>query len=327
VSNNIESRPNKKIRVMIVDDQAIVIDILTRSLSLDPDLFIAGSATDGQLALNQLHRVKPDVIILDLEMPRMNGIQFLSQLMPVNPIPTIVLSALTFQNSKLTQEAFELGAVDFVSKPSGGAMALNNLINQLRTKIKIAAQQDARQLKKPVSQTLTLPNNALDRQTTLNQSILGMGAFEVSNEKGKTLKIFALGSCVGVALFSPANNIAALAHVVLPSSSNDRDKALSLPGYFADSAVAAMLNQMQNMGCNKTQIIAKLAGGAKTQAEVGDFFSIGSRNAVAAKAALLKNGIKVVSDDLGGAISRTASVVVGDTKLSLHHPEKGKWEI
>jgi chemotaxis protein CheD len=248
--------------------------------------------------------------------------------MPVNPIPTIVLSALTFQNSRLTQEAFDLGAVDFVSKPSGGAMGLNNLINQLRTKIKVASQQVARQPKKPVANSpAVLPNNALDRTATLNQSILGMGAFEVSNEPGKTLKIFALGSCVGVALFSPANKISALAHVVLPSSSNDKEKALNLPGYFADSAVAAMLEQMQMMGCNKTQIIAKLAGGAKTQAEVGDFFSIGSRNAVAAKAALLKNGIKVISDDLGGSISRTASVVVGDTKLSLHHPEKGKWEI
>jgi len=129
----------KKIRVLIVDDQALVLDILARGLAKDPSILVVGTATDGQLALNQIDRVNPDVIILDLEMPRMNGIQFLHHLMPVNPIPTIVLSALTQNNSKVTVDAFEAGAFDFLAKPSGGARALSDLLNQLWTKIKIAA--------------------------------------------------------------------------------------------------------------------------------------------------------------------------------------------
>jgi len=97
----------KKIRVLIVDDQALVLDILAKGLSKDPNIEVVGTATDGQLALNQIDRLKPDVIILDMEMPRMNGIQFLHELMPKTPIPTIVLSALTQKDSQITKDAFE----------------------------------------------------------------------------------------------------------------------------------------------------------------------------------------------------------------------------
>ncbi len=317
---------DKKIRVLVVDDQALVLDILARGLKKDPAIEVAGTATDGQLALNQIDRIKPDVIILDLEMPRMNGIQFLHKLMPVNPIPTIVLSALTKNNSQVTQDAFEAGAFDFLAKPSGGAHALSDLLNQLWTKIKIAAAQDKKQLRKP-SKTATLPKTALDRKATTNKSILGMGAFEISDQPGKELKIYALGSCVGLALFCKGKNAAGLAHVVLPASKSDTDKAAKMPGYFADSAVKIMLEQMMSKGCPKASIYAKMAGGAKTNVDIGDFFGVGQRNAVALKAALIKNGIKVIASDLGGEISRTATVIPGSSKIQLYHPDKGNWEL
>jgi chemotaxis receptor (MCP) glutamine deamidase CheD/FixJ family two-component response regulator len=317
---------NRKIRVMIIDDQALVLDILAKGLAKDPNLDIVGTATDGQLALNQIERIKPDVIVLDMEMPRMNGIQFLHELMPKNPIPTIVLSALTQKDSKITQDAFELGAVDFLPKPSGGARALPNLLIQLYTKIRIAAAQDVSHFRK-IKQSMTLPSSELDRKAKTLQNILGMGAFDVTKEVGRILKIFALGSCVGVALFCPPDPTVALAHVVLPSSSTDREKAKNMPGYFADTAVGIMLQIMNENGCPNSRIVAKLAGGAKTNAEVGDYFSIGQRNAVAVKATLLKYGVKVLSDDLGGNISRTIHVTTGDKKLYLMHPEKGRWEL
>ncbi|MFP4542767.1 MAG: response regulator [Candidatus Kapaibacterium sp.] len=317
---------NNKIKVLIVDDQALVLDILARGLEKDPRIEVSGKATDGYLALNLINRQKPDVIILDMEMPRMNGIQFLHNLMPVNPIPTIVLSALTDRDSKITQEAFEAGAVDFLSKPQAGAKALPNLMNQLYTKIRIAATKDVQYLKKG-KKDYRLPSNALDRKAKTDQVILGMGAMEVTNGTGKTLKIYALGSCIGLAMVCPVKNIVGMAHVVLPNSKTDGEKALKLPGYFADSAVKEMIRLMIEKGCRNNQIFAKIAGGAKTKVEIGDYFNVGQRNTISVKANLLKSGIKILAEDVGGNISRTASLKVGETKLSLYYPDKGTWQI
>ncbi len=318
---------DRRIKVLIIDDQALVLDILAKNIAKDPAIVVVGTATDGYLALNQIGKLKPDVIILDMEMPRMNGIQFLHNLMPVNPIPTIVLSALTERDSKLTEEAFEAGAVDFLPKPSGGARALPELINQLWVKVKMAATMDVQHLKR-IKRDYRLPGNALDRTAKTNQIILGMGAYDVINEHGKILKIFALGSCVGLMMFCPVKNVVALAHVALPASRTDPEKAIRLPGYFADTSVVAMFNRMLEFGCPPDKVYAKLAGGARTKVELGDYFGIGQKNSVAVKAGLIKKGIKIISEDLGGEISRTASVQLGtDFRLNLHHPEKGTWQI
>jgi chemotaxis receptor (MCP) glutamine deamidase CheD/CheY-like chemotaxis protein len=321
---------SRKIRVLIVDDQALILDILSKGLAKDPGIEIVGTATNGLLALNQIDRIKPDVIILDMEMPTMNGIQFLHRLMPVNPIPTIVLSALTGSDSKITNDAFEAGAVDFLPKPSGGANSLQATFHQLWTKIKVAASQDVSHYKKvstPAVSEVTLPSTALDRKAKTNNIILGMGAFDVTDDPTKVLKIFALGSCVGVALFCKDKPVVGLCHVVLPSSNSDKEKALKIPGYFADSGIQAMIEKMQSMGCQKSNIFAKIAGGAKTRAEIGDFFGIGQRNSVSAKATLLKQGIKLLAEAIGGEISRTVAAVPGQYKLTLHHPDQGTWEI
>lgn len=315
-----------KIKVLIVDDQALVLDILAKGLVKDPMIDIIGTATDGYLALNQVSRQKPDVIILDMEMPRMNGIQFLHNLMPVNPIPTIVLSALTEKDSKITKEAFEAGAVDFQPKPGAGARGLPDLFSQLLTKIKLAATQDVSHLKK-VKKEYKLPGNALDRAAKSDQIILGMGAMEATNSPDKILKIFALGSCIGLGLFCPSKNVVGLAHIALPQSTTDSEKAQKLPGYFADTGVDALLRKMGEYGCTPDKIYAKIAGGAKTKIELGDYFGIGQRNTVAVKAGLLKRGVKILGEDLGGTISRTASVKVGDKKMTLYFPDKGTWEI
>lgn len=317
---------DKKIKIMIVDDQVLVLDILKKSLSRDPIIEVVGTATDGQLALNQLDRLKPEVIILDMEMPRMNGIQFLNQMMPKYNIPTIVLSALTYKDSRLTEQAFELGAFDFLPKPQGGAKDLPKLIIQLLTKIRIAAAQEKTKFK-PKTEFASLPSNELDRSAKSSQVILGMGEYEISNNPNQTLKIFALGSCIGTGLFCPSKGVVALAHVVLPASNKDTAKAENMPGYFADSAVSVMLDKMTRMGCDKTKIFAKIAGGAKTSVDMSDYFGIGQRNAMAVKASLLKQGIKVLGEDTGNTFSRTVSIIPGDNNYYLMHPDKGKWTI
>lgn len=315
-----------KIKVLIVDDQALVLDILAKGLAKDPMINIIGTATDGYIALNQVSREKPDVIILDMEMPRMNGIQFLLNLMPVNPIPTIVLSALTEKDSKVTKEAFEAGAVDFQPKPSAGARGLPELFSQLITKIKLASTQDVSHLKKP-KKDYKLPGNALDRVAKTDQIILGMGAMDATNSPDKMLKIFALGSCIGLGLFCPSKGVVGLAHIALPQSNTDSEKAQKLPGYFADTGVDALINKMGGFGCTPDRIYAKIAGGAKTKVELADYFGIGQRNILAVKAGLLKRGVKLLGEDVGGTISRTVSVRVGEKKMSVYFPDKGTWEV
>ncbi len=316
----------KQIKVLIVDDQVLVLDILKKSLSRDPIIHVVGTATDGLLALNQLDKLTPDVIVLDMEMPRMNGLQFLAEMMPKYNIPTIVLSALTYKDSKLTEQAFELGAFDFLPKPQGGARDLPKLIIQLLTKIRIVAAQEKTKFA-PKDNVKTLPGNELDRNAKSSQVILGMGELDVSNEPNKLLKIFALGSCIGTALFCPSKNVVAMSHVVLPASNRDIEKSENMPGYFADSAVKTMLDRMQLMGCDKSTIFAKIAGGAKTPADISDYFGIGQRNAMAVKASLLKQGIRVLGEDTGNTFSRTVYVTAGDNNYYIQHPDKGKWVI
>jgi len=318
-----------KIKVLLVDDQSLILDILTKGLNQDSGIEVIATAKDGIEAMRKVMNFSPDVIVLDMEMPNMNGLQFLHKQMSIKPIPTILLSAVTGKDSKITNDAFEAGAVDFLQKPSGGPMGINLLIKQLWTKIKIAATQDVSQFKKSITKNIQQqPTNLhIDRDAKVNQIILGMGAYEVTNDATRRLKIFALGSCIGLALFSPKNHIVALAHVVLPTSSTDEEKAKNQPGYFADSAIRAMLRVMHSHGCGKNDIFAKIAGGAKTRVDIGDYFGVGQRNHLAVKAGLMKYGIKIVAEDVGDDISRTVWVEAGDDNLNLHHPEKGTWQI
>jgi chemotaxis receptor (MCP) glutamine deamidase CheD/DNA-binding NarL/FixJ family response regulator len=316
----------RKIRVMLVDDQPLVLEILSKGISKDQDIEIVGTATDGILALNQVTKLQPDVIILDMEMPRMNGIEFLHKLMPVNPIPTIVLSALTNNDSKITDEAFNAGAVDFLKKPDSGSKGLATLLVQLWTKIKIAATQDVSHFKK-MKKEYRLPTNVLERNQKTNKIILGMGMMEISAEPGKEIKIYALGSCIGLAMFCPLRKIVGLSHIALPHSKTDPNKALTLPGYFADTAVPALYNRMVDAGCPPNKIYAKLAGGAKTRIEIGDYFGIGQKNTIAVKAGLLKAGITTLAEETGGNISRTVWMDCNATHLKLYYPEKGEWQI
>ncbi|MCX6146514.1 MAG: response regulator [Candidatus Kapabacteria bacterium] len=320
----------QKIKVLLVDDQPLVLQILSKGLEQDPFIQVVGTATDGIIALSKVKLLNPDVIVLDMEMPNMNGLQFLHKQMPLNPIPTIVLSSVTSKDSQITLDAFDAGAVDFISKPAGGPNALFDLLKQLWVKVKVAATKDVSYLKNKVviqPKHQAYSSVVLDRNSKTDQVILGMGIFEVTNDPTKILKIFALGSCIGLALFCRKPEVVALAHIVLPTSTNDLEKAKLVPGYFADTAIKSILDKMQNMGCNIKDINAKLAGGAVTRVAIGDFFGIGQRNHLASKAGLLKNGIKIVAEEVGGDISRTVFVQLGSDKFNLHHPEKGHWSI
>jgi two-component system chemotaxis response regulator CheB len=131
------SRP---IRVLIVDDSALVRDILADGLSQDPGIEIVGTAANPYLARDKIVELKPDVLTLDVEMPRMDGVEFLRKLMPQYPIPVVMVSALTERGKRITLDALEAGAIDFVTKPNADvARGLETMMLELRTKIKIAS--------------------------------------------------------------------------------------------------------------------------------------------------------------------------------------------
>src|SRR3569623_1121391 len=105
------------IRVLIVDDSALVRQILTELLSADPQIQVVGTAQDPLVAREKIKELNPDVLTLDVEMPRMDGLTFLENLMRLRPMPVIMVSSLTERGAEVTLQALELGAIDFVTKP------------------------------------------------------------------------------------------------------------------------------------------------------------------------------------------------------------------
>ena len=129
----------RKIRVLIVDDSAVVRNILERELSRDPGIEVVGTAPDPYIARNKIVQLQPDVITLDIEMPRMDGVTFLRKLMKHFPLPVIIVSSLTKQGGELALEAMQAGAVEVMCKP-GEAYTVGDMSVQLVDKIKAAAQ-------------------------------------------------------------------------------------------------------------------------------------------------------------------------------------------
>lgn len=127
-----------KLRVLVVDDSALVRKAITDALSQDPDIEVVGSACDPYVAREKIVRLNPDVLTLDLEMPRMDGLTFLKILMQHHPMPVVVVSSLTQAGSQAALDAMEAGAVDVLAKPSG-TMSVGELAGKLAYHVKAAA--------------------------------------------------------------------------------------------------------------------------------------------------------------------------------------------
>lgn len=138
------SQPGR-IRVLIVDDSAIVRKILSEALAGEPDLEVVGTAPDPYVARDKILSLHPDVLTLDIEMPRMDGITFLKKLMLFHPLPVILISSLAQPTCRLAVEALEFGAVEVLAKP-GGPYSVGELRQTLAAKIRAAA---AARLKRP----------------------------------------------------------------------------------------------------------------------------------------------------------------------------------
>lgn len=129
------------VKVLVVDDSALVREVISTGLAQDPDIEVVGRASDPYIARDKIVQLKPDVLTLDIEMPRMDGVEFLRKLMPQFPLPVIVVSALSRKGSQITLDALSAGAVDFVTKPSiDVANGLQEMMSDLRFKVKMAAR-------------------------------------------------------------------------------------------------------------------------------------------------------------------------------------------
>jgi len=136
----------KKINVLVIDDSAVVRELLTEKLTKHPSINIVGTAIDPYIARNKIAKLDVDVITLDIEMPRMDGLTFLKYLMKYYPIPVIILSSLTDKKNKASMEALELGAIDIVPKP-GGPYSVGDIIDLLIEKILMASRIDFEKVK------------------------------------------------------------------------------------------------------------------------------------------------------------------------------------
>lgn len=108
---------SKKIKVLIVDDSALIRSLLTEIVNRQPDMIAVGAASDPLVAREMIRALNPDVLTLDVEMPRMDGLEFLEKLMALRPMPVVMVSTLTARGAESTMRALELGAIDYVTKP------------------------------------------------------------------------------------------------------------------------------------------------------------------------------------------------------------------
>ena len=130
----------KKTRVLVVDDSALIRGVMTELLSSDPDLEVVGTAQDPYIARDKIKTLNPDVLTLDVEMPKMDGLTFLQKIMAGHPMPVVMVSSLTESGCETTLRALEIGAVDFITKPKIDVQHnMNELSQEITSKVKAAA--------------------------------------------------------------------------------------------------------------------------------------------------------------------------------------------
>ncbi|HON59311.1 MAG TPA: chemotaxis response regulator protein-glutamate methylesterase [Smithella sp.] len=162
------------IRVLVVDDSALVRKVLTEELSRHRDIEVVGSAIDPYVARDKIVRLKPHVITLDLEMPRMDGLSFLAKLMKYYPLPVVVVSSLTPQNSQNAIRALQLGAVEVICKP-GSSLSAPDISKTLVKAVRAAARA---KVTKVLSEGLKEEGPALTQKVPMNTThkVIAMGA-------------------------------------------------------------------------------------------------------------------------------------------------------
>ena len=190
-----------KIKVLIVDDSALIRGVMKEIINSQPDMEVVGVAPDPIIARDLIKQTNPDVLTLDVEMPRMDGLDFLEKLMRLRPMPVVMVSSLTERGSEITLRALELGAVDFVTKPKmsiqSGMLEYTELIaDKIRaaSKAKVKARQIHDPSKPPAESTLPLIRNPL----TSSEKLIIIGASTGGTEAIKDFLIQMPSDCPGI---------------------------------------------------------------------------------------------------------------------------------
>jgi two-component system chemotaxis response regulator CheB len=185
-------------KVLIIDDSELARKALQYGLMKDPYIDVVGCAGDPYTARDQIVLLRPDVLTLDVDMPRMDGLEFLRKLMPQFPVPTIMVSALTERGAKITLEALEAGAVDFVTKPRAGAgFSLDAMLLELRTKVKIAATVNVSHWKNRKNELFKYAAQR-KRRDSIHATIIAIGASTGGTEAIKQVLMGMPSDCPGI---------------------------------------------------------------------------------------------------------------------------------
>ena len=176
-----------KTKVLVIDDSALVRTLLAEIVNRQPDMTCAGTAADPLVAREMIRELNPDVLTLDVEMPRMDGLDFLGRLMRLRPMPVVMVSSLTVRGAETTMRALEFGAVDFVAKPKIGiADGLQALAADITDKIRIAARSQVRRAAAPDAAPNT-PRTAPPLGRLSTEKIIFIGASTGGTEAAKVV--------------------------------------------------------------------------------------------------------------------------------------------
>lgn len=151
------------------------------------------------------------------------------------------------------------------------------------------------------------------------KTVVGVSDLQVSSNRNDIIITYALGSCLGVAMYDPAVKVGGLLHVMLPLSKYDPVKAKAKPAMYVDSGLNLLLNNMYRMGAKKNNLVISVAGGASMKHQSGDdYFKIGKRNFTVFRKLLWKNGFMIASQDVGGKTSRTMALRISDGMVTIN---------
>ncbi|MGJ7520495.1 protein-glutamate methylesterase/protein-glutamine glutaminase [Variovorax sp. LT1P1] len=167
-----------KIKVLCVDDSALIRSVMTEIINSQPDMTVVGTAADPLVARDLIKVTHPDVLTLDVEMPRMDGLEFLEKLMRLRPMPVVMVSSLTERGSEIALRALELGAIDFVTKPRLGVRdGLLNYTELIAGKIRVAASARVAAARPSAARPADAPQESLLRSPLLStEKLIIIGA-------------------------------------------------------------------------------------------------------------------------------------------------------